>query len=186
MPQHKPSSTLVLAFLSVSVCLFKERIFPSHCELLKRNICHLFVVSRPETNPASANFSMSNPQPSLPLYARLAATAFGTVFLASGINANIYLSSERLNGRLFFKEDYRLIETFVEFYAFAEVCMAAAIYVAVYSGDRRVLGSLLVAGGALAFMDGTAFNVWDDQLIAITCVWRRANHMPGGSFPVMG
>lgn len=88
---------------------------------------------------------------------RLAAAAFGTIWLIFGLTFTLAPS----RALPFFSfpvpalaSNQQLVESFVLLYAVRDIFMGLAVYAAAWYGDRRVLGWLLVAGGAVAVADG--------------------------------
>ncbi|KAH0559755.1 hypothetical protein GP486_003726 [Trichoglossum hirsutum] len=90
-------------------------------------------------------------------YLRAAAGVFGTIFIGFGINAMLRPG----NGLEFFEfeppstaSDKKLVDYLMVVYGARDIFMGLAIYSAAFFGDRRVLGCILVAASAVAFVDG--------------------------------
>ena len=99
---------------------------------------------------ASSRFSQT---PSL----RIAASVFATIFVGSGINAILQPD----NALEFFRfeapvsgSDKKLVDSLMVIYGARDIFMGLAIYSAAYFGDLKMLGWILIAGSAVAFMDG--------------------------------
>ncbi|EON62463.1 hypothetical protein W97_01685 [Coniosporium apollinis CBS 100218] len=88
---------------------------------------------------------------------RLAASVFGAIFLAFGINAIL-----RPQHALSFFEfsppasasDAALVDSLMVIYGARDIFMGLAIHAAAYFGDRRALGWIMIAGSGVAFVDG--------------------------------
>lgn len=87
---------------------------------------------------------------------RIAASSVATIFVGFGINAFL-----RPQHALSFFElvpttpiDTALLDSLMVVYAARDVFMGAAIYAAAAFGDRRALGWIMVAAGAVAGVDG--------------------------------
>jgi hypothetical protein len=88
-------------------------------------------------------------------YLRLASSAFATIFLGFGINA--MLRPE--NGLTFFEfeqptTDKRIVNDLMIVYGARDIFMGIAIYAAAYFAHPKALGWIMVAGSAVAFVDG--------------------------------
>lgn len=99
---------------------------------------------------ATSSFSKS---PSL----RIAASVFATIFVGFGINA--IMRPENALEFFEFKapasaSDKKLVDNLMVVYGARDIFMGLAIYSAAYFGDRKTLGWILVAGSAVAFVDG--------------------------------
>ena len=85
------------------------------------------------------------------------ANIFGTIFVAFGINAII-----RPEHALTFFEmrppalpaDKNLVDALMVVYGARDIFMGLAIYSAALFGNRKSLGWILIAGSAVAFVDG--------------------------------
>ncbi len=90
-------------------------------------------------------------------YLPIAATVFATIFVGFGVNA-ILRPFEALN---FFElkppvssADQQVVESLMVVYGARDIFMGAAIYSAAYFGSRMALGWILIAGSAVAVVDG--------------------------------
>jgi hypothetical protein len=99
---------------------------------------------------ATSSFSQS---PSL----RIAASVFATIFVGFGINGIL----RPRNALEFFEfeapasaSDKKLVDSLMVIYGARDIFMGLAIYSAAYFGDRKTLGWILIAGSAVAFVDG--------------------------------
>jgi hypothetical protein len=99
---------------------------------------------------ATSSFSRS---PSL----RIAASVFATIFIGFGINGIL----RPQNALEFFEfeapasaSDKKLVDSLMIIYGARDIFMGLAIYSAAYFGDRKALGWILIAGSAVAFVDG--------------------------------
>lgn len=88
---------------------------------------------------------------------RLISSIFATIFIGFGINA-IVRPSHALS---FFEfdppastPDKELVESLLVVYGARDIFMGLAICAAATLGDRRVLGWILIAAGAVAVVDG--------------------------------
>lgn len=87
----------------------------------------------------------------------VASNAFATIFIGFGLNAIV-----RPEHALTFFEfeppaavaDKKLVDSLMTVYGARDVFMGAAMYAAVWSGDRKTLGLLNLAASAVAFVDG--------------------------------
>lgn len=50
--------------------------------------------------------------------------------------------------------DKKLVDSLMVIYGARDIFMGLAIYAAAYFGDRKALGSILIAGSGVAFVDG--------------------------------
>jgi hypothetical protein len=99
---------------------------------------------------ATSSFSQS---PSL----RVAASVFATIFLGFGINAML-----RPRQALEFFEfevpasaaDKKVVDGLMVIYGARDIFMGLALYSAAYFGNHKSLGWILIAGSAVAFVDG--------------------------------
>lgn len=96
-------------------------------------------------------------------YLTLAATTFATIFTGFGINAILRPS----NALTFFElsppsstADQNFVEALMIVYGARDIFMGLAIYAASYFGNRKTLGRILVAGSAVAFVDGAVCRVY--------------------------
>src|SRR5262245_27396491 len=87
----------------------------------------------------------------------LAATAFATIFVGFGVNA-IFRPE---HGLTFFEldppsqpADKAVVDKLMIVYGARDIFMGAALYATAYFGDRRALGWTLIAGSAVAAVDG--------------------------------
>jgi hypothetical protein len=88
-------------------------------------------------------------------YVRLAASAFATIFLGFGINAMLRPD----HGLTFFEfepptTDKQLVKDLMVVYGARDIFMGLAIYSAAYFANSKALGWIMVAGSAVAFVDG--------------------------------
>lgn len=95
-------------------------------------------------------------------YLRIAATVFATIFVGFGINAIV----NPISALSFFELDYpltnthrQLTEVLLAVYGVRDVFMGAAMYAAAAFGDRKVLGLITMAAGAVALADGAICKV---------------------------
>ena len=93
--------------------------------------------------------------PTLPL----AATIFATIFVGFGFNA-IYRPDHALS---FFEfsapllpADKAMVESLMVVYGIRDIFIGVSIYAASFFGNKKTLGSILIAGSAVAFVDGFA------------------------------
>lgn len=88
---------------------------------------------------------------------RLAATAFGTIFIGFGINAIV-----RPDHALTFFEfappagaaDHQLVNSLMAVYGIRDIFMGLAIYIATFCGTSHSLGWTLISSSAVAMGDG--------------------------------
>ncbi|RDX54656.1 hypothetical protein K466DRAFT_584226 [Polyporus arcularius HHB13444] len=88
----------------------------------------------------------------------LAAAAFGTIFVGFGINA-ILRPAHALTFFEFARPpasaaDRQLVDSLMIIYGARDVFMGLAIYAAAYFGNRKALGSIVLAASAVAAVDG--------------------------------
>jgi hypothetical protein len=87
----------------------------------------------------------------------IAASVFATIFIGFGINAML-----RPQKALEFFEfeapasasDKKVVDGLMVIYGARDIFMGMAIYSAAYFGNRKSLGWILIAGSAVAFVDG--------------------------------
>ncbi|KAI0711133.1 hypothetical protein C8T65DRAFT_647604 [Cerioporus squamosus] len=88
----------------------------------------------------------------------LAATAFGTIFVAFGVNAIV----RPAHALTFFEfarppvsaADRQLVDSLMIIYGARDIFMGLAMYAAAFFGNRRALGAIVLAASAVAFVDG--------------------------------
>ena len=93
----------------------------------------------------------------------IAASVFATIFVGFGINAIL-----RPDNALTFFEmkpptsptDKNMVDTLMVVYGARDIFMGLAIYSAAYFGDRKSLGWTLIAGSAVAFVDGAVCRTY--------------------------
>lgn len=90
-------------------------------------------------------------------YLSIAASIFATIFVGFGVNAMV----RPRNGFEIFmfdlpasEADRKLVDSLMIIYGARDLFMGVAIYAAGYFGNRKALGSILIAGSAVAFVDG--------------------------------
>ncbi|GLB39384.1 putative protein with domain of unknown function (DUF4267) [Lyophyllum shimeji] len=93
----------------------------------------------------------------------LAATVFATIFVGFGVNA--ILRPE--NALEFFEfqppaaaSDKKVVDGLMVVYGARDIFMGLAMYSAAYFGNRKSLGWILIAGSAVAFVDGAVCRVY--------------------------
>lgn len=114
----------------------------------------------------------------------IAATVFATIFVGFGVNAIIRPE----NALEFFEfkapaldSDKKVVDGLMAIYGARDIFMGLAIYTVTYFGDRKSLGWILIAGSAVAFVDGAVcriqvgkgeWNHWSyaPMLTAVGCV----------------
>ncbi|KAI0707927.1 putative integral membrane protein [Earliella scabrosa] len=100
----------------------------------------------------------------------LAATTFGTIFVAFGVNA-ILRPDHALTFFQFARPpanavDKQLVDALMAIYGVRDIFMGLAIYAAALWGTPRTLGVIVLAGSTVAFADGAVCKVngmgeWD-------------------------
>ncbi|KAK3051705.1 hypothetical protein LTR09_007005 [Extremus antarcticus] len=100
--------------------------------------------------------------PTTTQYLRIATTIFATIFVGMGIS--VFQDPSITLG--FFELPYsavaaqnQLISVLLAVYAVRDVFVGLAIYVAAYFGDKRTLGWMTIAAGAVAAGDGAICKV---------------------------
>ncbi|EJD37911.1 putative integral membrane protein [Auricularia subglabra TFB-10046 SS5] len=100
---------------------------------------------------------MSSSRTSSPLTLRIAATAFGTLGVAFGVNAIL----RPAHALTFFEmmpptsaTDRRVVDALMAVYGVRDIFMGVATYAAAYYGHRKALGWIVLATGGVAFADG--------------------------------
>lgn len=94
---------------------------------------------------------------------RVAASVFATIFVGFGINAMI----RPRNALEFFEfeapvsfADQTVVDGLMVVYGARDIFMGVAIYSAAYWGNRKSLGWIMLAGSAVAFVDGAVCKVY--------------------------
>lgn len=107
---------------------------------------------------------------------RVVSTLFGTIFIAFGINAMPRPES----GLSFFEFDFpvsatdrNLVEALMVVYGVRDIFMGLAIYATAYLGNRRALGWIVIAGSAVAGVDG-----WVCKMYAGRGEWNHWGYAP--------
>jgi hypothetical protein len=89
----------------------------------------------------------------------LVATIFATIWVAGGVNCILRPTHALSLYEFVIPEDTAafvndIIYSLMVIYGVRDIFMGVAIYAAVYFRDRKTLGWILIAGSAVAFVDG--------------------------------
>ncbi|KAF2453909.1 hypothetical protein BDY21DRAFT_354470 [Lineolata rhizophorae] len=94
---------------------------------------------------------------------RIAASVFATIFVGFGINA----ITRPENALEFFEfeppesaSDKNLFDGLMVVYGARDIFMGLALYSAAYFGNKKALGSILIAGSGVAFVDGAVCKAY--------------------------
>ncbi|KAI7479630.1 hypothetical protein KC351_g7429 [Hortaea werneckii] len=120
------------------------------------------------------------PDPAVPIWTRIAASAIATIFLGFGLYFTAYPNAAVA---FFFDKDPSfasagiaakysddtVVQTFILLYAIRDIFIAAALYAAAFLDiiDGKLLGMILIFGGCTAVGDGVicktviGFGEWD-------------------------
>ncbi|KAI6840747.1 hypothetical protein KC332_g4280 [Hortaea werneckii] len=107
------------------------------------------------------------PDPAVPIWTRIAASAIATIFLGFGLYFTAYPNaavafffdkdpSFAATGSAAKYSDDTVVHTFILLYAIRDISIAAALYAAAFLDiiDGKLLGLILIFGGCTAVGDG--------------------------------